>query len=37
MLQSPFISDLIQKGEIDQIKPAIAKSVEIGMHTVCAD
>lgn len=33
MLQSPFISDLIQKGQIDQIKGAIAKSVEIGMHT----
>jgi twitching motility protein PilU len=33
MLQSPFISDLIQKGLIDQIKEAIGKSVEIGMHT----
>lgn len=33
MLQSPFISDLIQKGQIDQIKAAIAKSVEIGMQT----
>ncbi len=33
MLQSPFISDLIQKGQIDQIKGAIAKSIEIGMHT----
>lgn len=33
MLQSPFISDLIQKGHIDQIKEAIGKSVEIGMHT----
>jgi twitching motility protein PilU len=33
MLQSPFISDLIQKGQIDQIKEAIGKSVEIGMHT----
>jgi len=33
MLQSPFISDLIQKGLIDQIKGAIAKSVELGMHT----
>lgn len=33
MLQSPFISDLIQKGQIDQIKAAIGKSVEIGMHT----
>jgi len=33
MLQSPFISDLIHKGEIDQIKPAIARSVELGMQT----
>lgn len=33
MLQSPYISDLIQKGQIDQIKEAIGKSVEIGMHT----
>jgi len=33
MLQSPFIADLIQKGQIDQIKAAIGKSVELGMHT----
>jgi twitching motility protein PilU len=33
MLQSPFISDLIQKGQIDQIKAAIARSVELGMQT----
>ena len=33
MLQSPFISDLIQKGQIDQIKGPIAKTTEIGMHT----
>lgn len=33
MLQSPYISDLIQKGQIDQIKEAIGKGVEIGMHT----
>lgn len=33
MLQSPYISDLIQKGEIDQIKGVVAKSVELGMHT----
>jgi twitching motility protein PilU len=33
MLQSPFISDLIQKGQIDQIKEALGKSVETGMHT----
>lgn len=33
MLQSPYISDLIQKGQIDQIKEAIGKSMESGMHT----
>jgi len=33
MLQSPYIAELIQKGQIDQIKEAIGKSVEIGMHT----
>ena len=33
MLQSPYIADLIQKGQIDQIKGAIGKSVELGMHT----
>ena len=33
MLQSAFISELIQKGKIDQIKEAIGKSVEVGMHT----
>lgn len=33
MLQSPFVSDLIQKGQIDQIKAAIGKSIELGMHT----
>ncbi|WP_374669581.1 PilT/PilU family type 4a pilus ATPase [Ramlibacter sp.] len=33
MLQSAFISDLIQKGEIDQIKSAIGKSTDLGMHT----
>jgi twitching motility protein PilU len=33
MLQSPYISDLIQKGKIDQIKEAIGKSVDLGMHT----
>ncbi len=33
MLQSPHISDLILKGEIDQLKPAIAKSNELGMQT----
>ncbi len=33
MLQSPHISDLILKGEIDQLKPAMAKSKELGMQT----
>ena len=33
MLQSPHISDLILKGEIDQLKPAMAKSNELGMQT----
>jgi twitching motility protein PilU len=33
MLQSAYISDLIQKGEIDQIKTAIGKSGDQGMHT----
>jgi twitching motility protein PilU len=33
MLQSPYIADLIQKGQIDQVKGAIGKSVELGMHT----
>ena len=33
MLQSPFIVDLIQKGEIGNIKEAMEKSNEIGMKT----
>ncbi|MEO7255145.1 MAG: PilT/PilU family type 4a pilus ATPase [Casimicrobium sp.] len=33
MLQSPHISDLILKGQIDQLKPAMAKSNELGMQT----
>ena len=33
LLHSAYIADLIQKGAIDEIKPAIAKSVEVGMHT----
>jgi twitching motility protein PilU len=33
LLQSPYISELIQKGHVDQIKEAIAKSTENGMHT----
>lgn len=33
MLQSPYISDLILKGQADQIKPAMAKSNELGMQT----
>ncbi|GAP35609.1 PilT/PilU family type 4a pilus ATPase [Piscinibacter sakaiensis] len=33
MLHSAYIADLILKGAIDELKPAIAKSVEVGMHT----
>ena len=33
MLHSAYIADLIQKGAIDELKPAIAKSLEVGMHT----
>lgn len=33
LLQSPYISDLILKGQVDQIKPAMAKSTELGMQT----
>jgi twitching motility protein PilU len=33
MLHSAYIAELIQKGEIDEIKPAIAKSIDQGMHT----
>lgn len=33
MLQSPYIADLILKGQADQIKPAMAKSNELGMQT----
>jgi twitching motility protein PilU len=33
MLQSSYIADLIQKGEIDLIKPAIGKGSDQGMHS----
>jgi twitching motility protein PilU len=33
MLNTPFIADLMQRGRIDEIKPAIAKSTELGMRT----
>ena len=33
MLLSPYIADLIQKGQIDEIKDVIAKSNELGMVT----
>ena len=33
MLQSSYISDLIAKGEIDQIKQAISRSESLGMQT----
>lgn len=33
MLRTPYISDLINKGHIDQIRPVLAKSNELGMQT----
>lgn len=33
MLWSAYISELIQKGQVDEIKAAIAKSGTVGMHT----
>jgi twitching motility protein PilU len=33
LLNSPYVSDLIQKGEIDQIKEAMEKSSDSGMQT----
>ncbi len=33
MLNSPLISDLIFKGEVNEIKPIMAKSRELGMQT----
>jgi twitching motility protein PilU len=33
MLLSPYIADLIQKGQVDDIKDAMAKSTELGMCT----
>jgi twitching motility protein PilU len=33
MLNSPFIADLMHKGRIDEIRAAMAKSVELGMQT----
>ncbi|MFZ2295490.1 MAG: PilT/PilU family type 4a pilus ATPase [Polaromonas sp.] len=33
MLLSPYIADLIQKGQTDEIKAAMAKSTELGMMT----
>jgi twitching motility protein PilU len=33
MLNTPFIADLMQLGRIDEIKPAMAKSTELGMRT----
>ncbi len=33
MLRSPYVADLINKGQIDQLRGVIAKSNEIGMHT----
>jgi len=33
LLLTPFVSDLIQKGRVDDIKDAMSKGNEIGMHT----
>jgi twitching motility protein PilU len=33
MLSSPYMSELIRRGEIDQIRTAIARSGPVGMHT----
>jgi len=33
MLRSPYVADLINKGQIDQLRGVIAKSNDIGMHT----
>ncbi|TFZ05050.1 PilT/PilU family type 4a pilus ATPase [Ramlibacter rhizophilus] len=33
MLLSAYISELIQKGEVDELKAVIAKSNEVGMHS----
>ncbi|ABM35403.1 PilT/PilU family type 4a pilus ATPase [Polaromonas naphthalenivorans] len=33
MLLSPYVADLIQKGQTDEIKAVMAKSVELGMAT----
>ena len=33
MLRTPYIADLIHKGQIDQIRPVLAKSNELGMQT----
>ncbi|MFM2274796.1 MAG: hypothetical protein RL211_668 [Pseudomonadota bacterium] len=33
MLRTPYIADLINKGQSDQIRPVLAKSNELGMQT----
>jgi len=33
LLLTPFIADLIQKGRVDEIKDAMGKGNELGMHT----
>ncbi|MFA5940462.1 MAG: PilT/PilU family type 4a pilus ATPase [Sinimarinibacterium sp.] len=33
LLLTPYISDLIQKGRVDEIKEAMGKGNELGMHT----
>ncbi|NIR27847.1 MAG: PilT/PilU family type 4a pilus ATPase [Gammaproteobacteria bacterium] len=33
LLQSPYIRELIQNGQIDQVKEVMEKATELGMHT----
>jgi twitching motility protein PilU len=33
MLLTPYVSELIQKGQVDELKPTMAKGVELGMCT----
>ena len=33
MLRSPYMADLIRKGQVDQLRAVIGKSTELGMHT----
>ena len=33
MLRTPFIADLIERGEIDQLKEAMKQGLNVGMQT----